>query len=111
MGEAVARSVLGGITYLATAGSLADEPVQTALSEAIKSCIDSNRIQLVLDFDRVPMVNSKAIEIMLAASNQLTQLGGKLRFVNSSPLLTDIFIANGIIDAESVYALGPNAVH
>ena len=111
MGDVVARSILGGITYLAPAGSLADEPVQTALSDVIKSCIDSNRVQLVLDLDRVPLVNSKAIEIILDASTQLTHLGGRLRFVNSSPLLTDIFVANGVIDADSVSRPGPHLVH
>src|SRR5487761_2202006 len=102
MAETVARSNLGGITYLAPADSLASAPAQTALSEAIRSCIDSNRIQLVLDLDRVPMVDSKAIEIILDASNRLAHLGGTLRLVNASPLLTDILIANGILDAETV---------
>ncbi len=111
MGDAVARSVLGGITYLAPADSLALEPIQTALSEAIRSCIESSRIQLVLDLDRVSLANGRAMEIMFDASTQLARLGGGLRFVNASPLLLDIFVANGVIDSESVSDQGSDAVY
>jgi type IV pilus assembly protein PilB len=111
MAEAVARSIVGGTTYLSPAESLASEPGQTALNEAIKSCIDSNRIQLVLDLDRVPLINGKAIEIILDASTRLAHLGGRLRLVNLSSLLRDVLIANGVLDSETVSSLGPNAVH
>jgi len=111
MAEAVKRSILGGTSYLAPAGSLASEPAQTALSEAIKSCIDSNRVQLVLDLERVSLVDSKAIEIILDASSRLARLGGRLRLANASPLLTDIFIANGIFEPETVSSVGSGTMH
>ncbi len=111
MAEAVARSSLGGISYLAPAGSLAEEAVHAALSEAIDACIASSRIHLVLNLDRVTLVNGRGIQINLEANARLSTRGGKLQFANPSPLLKDIFIANGIIDANSASALGPNAVH
>ena len=101
MAAAVARSILGGLTYLAPADSLASEPGQAALTEAIQSCIASNRVQLVLDLDRVPLVNGKSIEIILDAGARLTHLGGGMRLVNASRLLTDIFIATGVIEPEA----------
>ncbi len=106
MGNAVARSVLGGVTYLAPADSLALEPIHTALSEAIQACIESGRVQVVLDFDRVSLANGRAIEIMLDASARLMRLGGALRFVNATPLLLDIFVANGIVAADQVSGQG-----
>src|SRR5712692_1285511 len=111
MAEAVARSTLGGISYLAPAGSLAEEAVHAALSEAIDACIASRRLHLVLNLDRITLVNGRGIEIILEANARLSARGGKLQFANPSPLLKDIFIANGIIDANSASALGPNAVH
>ncbi len=110
MAEFVARTVLGGITYLAPVDSLANEPIQAALADSIKSCIAANRVQLVVDFDRVRLVNSKALEIILDASNQLTHRGGSLRYVNLSHLLTDIFIANGIIAADAAHQAGANVL-
>src|SRR5207244_8266225 len=85
--------------------------VQAALSEAINSSIASNRIHLVLNLERVTLVNGRGIEIILEANARLSSRGGKLQFANPSPLLKDIFIANGIIDPGSAAALGPNAVH
>ena len=111
MTEAVAHSSLGGTSYLAPAGSLVEEAVQAALSEAINSCIASNRLHLVLNLDRITLVNGRGIEIILEANARLSSRGGKLQFANPSPLLKDIFIANGIIDPGSAAALGPNAVH
>src|SRR6266511_3754313 len=111
MTEAVAHSNLGGTSYLAPTGSLVEEAVQAALSEAIDSCIASNRLHLVLNLDRITLVNGRGIEIILEANARLSSRGGKLQFANPSPLLKDIFIANGIIDPSSAAALGPNAVH
>jgi len=111
MVEAVARSSLGGTTYVAPAGSLAEEAVQAALSEAIRACVGSNQLRVVLNLDRVTLVNGRGIEIILEANARLNARGGKLQFANPSPLLKDIFVANGLIDADTVSARGPNAVH
>jgi type IV pilus assembly protein PilB len=111
MVEAVARSSLGGTTYVAPAGSLAEEAVQAALSEAVRSCVSSNQLQVVLNLDRVTLVNGRGIEIILEANARLSARGGRLRFANPSPLLKDIFVANGLIDADTVSARGPNTVH
>jgi type IV pilus assembly protein PilB len=111
MVEAVARSSLGGTTYVAPAGSLAEEAVQAALSEAVRSCVGSNQLQVVLNLDRVTLVNGRGIEIILEANARLSARGGRLRFANPSPLLKDIFVANGLIDADTVSARGPNTVH
>jgi type IV pilus assembly protein PilB len=111
MVEAVAHSSLGGTTYVAPAGSLADEAVQAALSEAIRACAGSNQLRVVLNLDRVTLVNGRGIEIILEANARLNARGGRLQFANPSPLLKDIFVANGLIDADTVSARGPNAVH
>ncbi len=111
MAEAVARSSIGGLTYLAPAGSLADEAGRAALAETITSCIDTNRIHVVLDLDRVTLIDGKAIEIFLDANARLTFLGGRLQFVNPLPLVKDILVATGIIDAESEPDHESNVVH
>ena len=65
MGDLVARSNLGGITYLAPASSLAEEPGQAALAEALETCAQSSRVHVVLDLERVPLINGKGHEIIL----------------------------------------------
>jgi type IV pilus assembly protein PilB len=111
MGDLVARSSLGGTTYLAPVGSLAEEPGQSALAEALEACALSSRVHVVLDLERVPLVNGKGLEIILDANAKLAFLGGSLKFVNSSTLVTDILIANRITFADAASAFGPNVVH
>ena len=111
MGDLVARSSLGGITYLAPAGSLAEEPGQSALAEALDACAQSSRVHVVLDLERVPLINGRGLEIILEANAKLAFLGGSLKFVNSTTLVTDIFIANRITHAEVSSDFGSNVVH
>ncbi|HEY5291336.1 MAG TPA: ATPase, T2SS/T4P/T4SS family, partial [Burkholderiales bacterium] len=111
MGDPVARSSLGGITYLAPAGSLAEEPAQSELAEALDACAQSGRVHVVLNLERVPLIDGKGQEIILDANAKLAFLGGSLKFVNSSTLVTDIFIANRITYADASSDFGPNVVH
>jgi type IV pilus assembly protein PilB len=111
MAETIARSSAGAVTYLAPSGSLAEEPVQAALREAIESCVASSRTTVVLDLHRVSLMDGKAIEIILQANAKLTARGGRLQFAEASPLVRDILFANRIIDGRSAPAHGRHAVH
>ncbi len=111
MGDLVARSSLGGITYLAPAGSLAEEPGQSALAEAIDVSVQSSRVHVVLDLGRVPLINGRGLEIILESNDKLAFRGGSLKFVNSTTLVTDIFIATRITHAGVSSGFGSNVVH
>jgi type IV pilus assembly protein PilB len=111
MGDLVARSNFGGITYLAPAGSLAEEPGQSALAEALEACAQSSHVHVVLDLERVPLIDGRGQEIILDANAKLAFLGGSLKFVNSSTLVTDILIANRITYADAASDFGPHVVH
>jgi len=107
----IARSSFSGITYLAPAGSLAEEPGQFALAEALETCARSSNVHVVLDLEQVPLINGKGLEIILDANAKLEFLGGSLKFVNSSTLVTDIFIANRIAYADAESDFDQHLVH
>jgi type IV pilus assembly protein PilB len=109
--ELVARSSVGAVTYLAPAGSLAEEAAQAALSDAIESCIRANRVHVVLNLERTTTVNGRALEIIVDSNVRLGARGGKLQFAGLSPLLREVFAATRLIDAVSAATPGPNAVH
>ncbi len=111
MGDLVARSNFGGITYLAPVGTLSEEPGQSALADALDACAQSSHVHVVLDLERVPLINGRGHEIILDAHAKLAFLGGSLKFVNSSTLVTDIFIANRITYADSSSDFGLHVVH
>jgi type IV pilus assembly protein PilB len=111
MGDLVARSSVGGITYLAPVGTLAEEPGQSALADALHACAQSSHVHVVLDLERVSLINGKGLEIILDANAKLAFLGGSLKFVNSSTLVTDIFIATRITQGDAASDFGANVVH
>ncbi|OIQ96178.1 type II secretion system protein E [mine drainage metagenome] len=111
MGDLIARSSFSGITYLAPAGTLAEEAGQFALAEALETCARSSNVHVVLDLEQVPLINGKGLEIILDANAKLEFLGGSLKFVNSSTLITDIFIANRIAYADAESDFDQHLVH
>ncbi|MBI3045859.1 MAG: Flp pilus assembly complex ATPase component TadA [Betaproteobacteria bacterium] len=110
MAELVARSSIGSVAYLAPSGSLGDENMQAALAGAVRACVETNSADVVLDLDRVPLVNGRGLEVILDASDRLIAAGGSLKFVNASPLVSDILIANGITSSDPSSAVGANTV-
>ena len=110
MADLVSQSSIGSITYLAPSGSLGEEHMQAALAGAVGACVETSRAEVVLDLDRVPLVNGRGLEVILNANDRLTAAGGSLKFVNASPLVTDIFIANGITSSDPSSGLGTNTV-
>jgi len=111
MGGLVARSNLGEVTYLAPAGSLAEEEAQQALVAALDSCAQTGRVHVVLDLERVPLVNGRGTEIILEANARFESLGGSLKFVNPTTLVADIFSANRVGSADAAAPAGPNALN
>jgi type IV pilus assembly protein PilB len=108
MGALVARSSLGGVSYIAPVGSLAEKTVQAAFSESLEACAASNNLHVVLDFGRVPLIDGKAQELILDAHAKLAFLGGSLKFVNSSTLVADILIANRLASGNADADFGAN---
>jgi type IV pilus assembly protein PilB len=107
----IACTNVGANTYLAPSDSLTSDHARAALRGAVDSCLSANRVQLVLNLERVQLLDGKALETILDAHAQLAQRGGSLRLVNFSPLVKDICIATGLLDAESAAARGSNVMH
>ena len=106
MADLVAQSSIGSIAYLAPSGSLGEVNMQAALAGAVTACVETGRLEVVLDLDRVPLINGKGLEGILDANDRLTAAHGSLKFVNASPLVTDILIANGITSSDPSAGVG-----
>jgi type IV pilus assembly protein PilB len=111
MSEAIARSIIGTMTYLAPVGPLTGEGASKALEDAISDCISSNQIHLILDLEQVPLMGGRALEIMLDSNTKLAQSGGALNFVNPSALVKDILIVTGLGGQTSLNAAEFGEMH
>ena len=111
MSEAVARSIVGTMTYLAPGGPLTDESALKALELAISDCIASNQTHLILDLERVSLIGGRALEMILDKNSRLNQIGGSLTYVNPSALVRDIFIASGLLNQDKSSGSGFGDLH
>ena len=110
MADLVIQSSIGSITYLAPSGSLGEIDMQAALAGAVAACVEAGNTEVVLDLEGVPLVNGRGLEIVLDANDKLTAAGGSLKFVNASPLVTDILIATGMTSSEASSDIGMSTV-
>ena len=53
-------------------------------------------LEVVLDFTGVTFMDSSGIAVALHTAQQMKQLGGKIRIVNTSPQVKKVFMAAGI---------------
>ena len=106
MAEAIARSLIGTMTYLAPAGPLTGEEACKALEQAISECIAANHIHLVLDLEQISLMGGRALEIILDANTRLAHSGGSLKYVNPSALVKDILIVTGLGDQNALESAG-----
>jgi type IV pilus assembly protein PilB len=111
MAEAVARSIVGTMTYLAPTEPLVGDEACKRLEEAILGCIASNQINLVLDLEQVLMISGNALEIILDAHAKLTHSGGSLKYVNPSALVSDILIVTGLGDQSALNSADFGELH
>ncbi len=111
MSQAVARSIIGTMTYLAPGGPLTEETALKAMEEAISDCIASNQIHLILDLERVSLIGGRALETILDKYSKLNQIGGTLTYVNPSALVRDIFISTGLLDHTELNPSGFGELH
>jgi type IV pilus assembly protein PilB len=111
MAEAVARSIVGTMTYLAPTEPLVGDEACKKLEEAILGCIASNQINLVLDLEQVLMISGNALEIILDTNAKLTHSGGSLKYVNPSALVKDILIVTGLGDQSALNSADFGELH
>ena len=95
MAEGIVNTRVGAMSYLAPGGQLCADDAIAELEGAVASCIASHRVQLMLDLAMVPLVNGKALEVMLDSHSRLKAMGGGLKVLNPNALLRDVFHVTG----------------
>jgi len=79
MSDAVTRSRIGSMTYLAPSMALVAADAVDAVDNAINECIAQHQVSIVLDLGKVALLSGRALEMMTRAANRLGSLGGWLK--------------------------------
>jgi type IV pilus assembly protein PilB len=112
MAETIVNTRVGAMTYLAPSGQLCADDTIAELEGAVATCIAGHRVQIVLDLATVPLVNGRALEVMLDSHARLKALGGGLKVLNPNALLADVFRLTGFsayVDTGDQGAVPPPA--
>ncbi len=100
----------GNICVLKVKGRLNSGPPVEALSAAIQSALDSGHIQIVLNLEAMPVIDSSGIGTVVNALRLAKKLGGDVKLVNPSPFAEKTFKMVGILNLFTVYATEGEAV-
>lgn len=73
------------------------------LDKEVNNCLDRNDLQLVIDFELVPYIDSEGLEKLLAYYNQIRQKGGSLEIFNPNPLCNEILNITCLTDYIDIY--------
>ncbi|MGI9341411.1 MAG: ATPase, T2SS/T4P/T4SS family [Gammaproteobacteria bacterium] len=88
---------VGVETFVAPAVSLTTEEINNELRETIAERISAGEHGIIVDLADVTQVNSRAIEILLDAQDQLLQRGGRLKVVGAGPLVVESLQITGFV--------------
>ncbi len=106
--QGIMRTQIGVMTYIAPHGSLLTDEGLRELQDCAALCMLENQINLVLDFSKVELVNSKLLNILLDIQDKLIRLGGTLKIASARVLLKEVFRVTGM--HESIHMMELSAV-
>jgi type IV pilus assembly protein PilB len=86
----VIRTRMGVMTYLAPSGVMASDDELDPLQRAIDECLKDWEIQVVVDLSAVPLIQSRALELLLDAQEKLAKAGGWLKISHPNQLIREI---------------------
>jgi anti-anti-sigma factor len=74
-----------------------------SLEEEVNNCLDRNDLNLAIDFESVPYIDSEGLEKLLEYYNQIHSKGGSLEIFNPNPLCNEILNITHITDYIDIY--------
>jgi type IV pilus assembly protein PilB len=108
--NAVTRSRIGSMTYLAPTMALVSTESVAALEAALAACIAQHQVTIVIDLGKVPLLSGRALELVQGSAERLAALGGWLKLAYPSPLLLDVLEVTGLTDQVALYDAPPAKV-
>ncbi len=106
--NAVTRSRIGSMTYLAPTMALVSSEAVAALEAALAECIAQHQVSIVIDLGKVPLLSGRSLELIGDSAERLSGLGGWLKLAYPSKLLQDVLDVTGLSDQVALYDAPPS---
>ena len=86
----VAHARIGGATHLIPPGPLVDAAAVDDLRVRCDACLAARELDVHVDFSRVSLIGSAALEILADTQARLNRCAGRLTILNPSPMVAEV---------------------
>ena len=100
----------GGICTLKVKGPLKSGPPVDEFNKAIRSALDNGHVNIVLNLEAMPVLDSSGIGAIVNALRLAKKVGGDVKLVNPSSFTEKTFKMVGILNLFTVYTTEDSAV-
>ena len=73
------------------------------LAGVLDGCCRKGQPRVVVDLERVPLIDSAGLEVLLEYRDKILQCGGLLKAAAPSPLCRDILAVTGVADQIEIF--------
>ena len=75
----------------------------TDLQTAFNSCLSHQKVEIILDLNEAPLLDSEALELLVRMHEELKSRGSTLKVIRLNATCKDILIATRLMTVFSVY--------
>ncbi len=75
----------------------------TDLETAFNSCLSHQKVEIILDLNEVPLLDSDARELLVSMREELKSRGGTLKMIRLNDICKDILIVTRLSTVFSIY--------
>src|SRR5262245_66509869 len=99
----IRERALNGVTILDLEGRLTVQSGADELQATLRRLVSQNRVDVVLNFQSVPYIDSTVVGALAQAYISLTRSGGKLKLLNPTARVRDLLAITHLGDVFEVY--------
>ena len=80
------------------------------VAKLLRECLSNGQPYIVLDLEKVPLIDSAGLELLLDAKEDFERLGGTLKLAASNPLCDEILSVTGVGRSFEIFPEATSAV-
>ena len=103
------RNIQGAVHIVSGDDPLNLEHVKE-VKQLLEACMDRGQPRAVLDLERVPLIDSAGLELLLDMNEEFARRGGSLKLATENPLCKEILSLTGVGRHFEIYSETAGAV-
>lgn len=101
---------IGDVTIIDIDGRMTVEDGADAFRDAVRQLVRQDRVQLVLNFQAAPYIDSTALGELVRAYTSATRKGGTLKLLNVTPRVHELLMITRLLSVFDLFDAEAEAV-